>query len=431
MAMSRPRLPGLSSSTQDGEVEGQAQHRPHPDGGHPLSHRWWLWPLVAYALIRVADAVMIAIASLHAGGAINPVTGTPLAESYGGLTAPPGYLTTATNWDGHWYWQIAENGYPSELPRDASGNVRQNVWAFFPLYPMTVRLLMAVTGLGFPLAAVLVSLVAGGVATVLVYRLIAPVTDRLGARLATVVLNTFVCAPVLQIAYTEALALALLVAALLAFQARRSALTAVLVLILSLTRAVVLPLAAVFAIYAVVRWRRGSSRAEVIQTAALAIWAMATTFLWPAIAALTTGERKAYLLTQAAWNPDIATLPVLRFIDRVTPDTSGPWIAVVLVVATTVGLVLVLTAGQRHQLLKLWAGTYTLYLLAAVDWNTTSIRYFLLAIPGVWALTDPDITMPRRRRIWIVGAVGLLGLATQWWWIRYSLTISPEFYQLP
>ena len=431
MAMSRPRLPGLSSSTEDVEVERQAERRPQGAGDDPLFARWWLWPLAVYILIRLVDAVMIAIASLHAGDAINPLTGTPLDHSYGNATAPPGYLTTATNWDGQWYWQIADKGYPTELPREASGDVRQNVWAFFPVYPMTVRLLMALSGLGFPLAAVLVSLIAGGVATVLLYRLIAPVTDRLGALLAVVVLNTYVCAPAFQIAYTEGMALALLVAILLAFQARRSGLTAVLVLILSLTRAIVLPLAAVFAIYTVVRWRRGSSRREVVRTAALAIWAMATTFLWPAIAGLTTGEPKAYLLTQASWNPDIVTLPVVRFIDRVSPDAAGPWVGVVLVVVATVGVVLALTVGQRHQLLRLWSATYALYLLAAVDWNSTTIRYFLLAIPGIWAPTDPGTGWPRRHRIWIVACVGLLGLATQWWWIRYSLTISPEFYQIP
>ena len=427
MGMSRPRLPELSSSTADPGVQDRAKL----GEGAALVSRWWLWPLAAYLLIRLADAAMIAVASLHGQGGVNPLTGLPLDDSYGSHTAPPGYLTTATNWDGQWYWQIADKGYPTDLPRDASGDVRQNVWAFFPIYPMTVRLIMAVTGLGFPLAAVLVSLVAGGVASVLVYRLIAPVTDRLGARLLVVVLNTFVCAPVFQIAYTEGMALALLVATLLAFQARRTGLTAVLVLLLSLTRAVVLPLAAVFAIYAVVRWRSGSGRREVIQTVALAVWAMATTFLWPTIAALRTGEPNAYLLSQTAWNPEAGTLPMLRFINRTSPEVGGPWIGILLVLLLTIGVVWALTVGQRHPLLRLWSGTYALYVLAAVDWNPTAIRYFLLAVPAVWAPTDPGTGWPSRHRTWLAGAVGLLGLATQWWWIRYSLTSSPEFYQLP
>ena len=427
MAMSRLRLPRSSWPTL--EIEQQPASRTPRD--NPLFPRWWLWPLAAYLAIRLVDAVMMIIASTHAGQAINPVTGTPLNHSYRGGMPPEGYLTTATNWDGQWYWQIVDHGYPTELPRDPSGEVRQNVWAFFPLYPMTVRLVMAVTSLGFPLAAVIVSVVAGGVASVLFYRLIAPVTDRLGARLAVVVLNTFVCAPALQIAYTEGLALALLVAVLLAFQARRTALTAVLVLVLSLTRAIVLPLAAVFAVYAVLRWRRAADRGEVVRTAALAAWAGATTFLWPALAGLMTGEPKAYVLTQASWNPDIVTLPVLRFIARVSPEGTGPWVGIVLVVVMAVGVVLALTASQKHLLLRLWSGTYAFYLLAAIDWNSTTIRYFLLAIPGLWAPTDPTTGWPTRHRLGIVAAVALVGLSTQWWWIRYSLTISPEFYQIP
>jgi hypothetical protein len=387
--------------------------------------------LAAYLLIRLADAVMILVASHHAGPAINQHTGTPLNHAYGGGIAPSGYLTTATNWDGQWYWEIADRGYPAELPRDPSGNVLQNPWAFFPAYPMTVRLIMAATGLGFPVAAVLVSLVAGAVATLLVYRLLAPVTDRLGARLLVVMLNTFICAPVFQIAYTEGLAFALLVAALLAFRARRLALTAALVLALSLTRAVVLPLGAVFAILSVAQWRRGASRKEVIQTSALAAWTTATTFLWPAIAGLVTGEPKAYLLTQASWNPDVATLPVLRFIGRVSTAGGGPLIGGALALVAITGVVAVLITGQRQELLRWWTGIYALYLLAALDWNSTIIRYFLLAVPALWAPTDPSKDWPRGHRIVMVAGVAVVGLATQWWWIRYSLTISREFYQVP
>lgn len=396
-----------------------------------LTRGWWWWPLAAYLLVRLVDAVLLIVASEHAGRLVNERTGTPLDHSYSGGTAPPGYLTTATNWDGQWYWQIADHGYPAQLPRDSSGTVRQNPWAFFPAYPMTVRLIMAATGLGFPLAAVLVSLVGGAVATLLVYRLVAPVTDRLGARLLVVILNTFVCAPVFQIAYTEGMAFALLAGILLTLKSRRLTLTAVLILALSLTRAVVLPLAAVIAIDSVWRWRRGASAREVAPRLALAVWALATSFLWPAIAGLVTSEPKAYLLTQAAWNPNVATLPVLRFIDRVSNAGGGPVIGVALALLLIALVVLVLIARQPHQLLRLWTGIYALYLLAALDWNSTIIRYFLLAVPAVWTPIRADTGWPRRHRIWFAAYVGAAGLAMQWWWIRYSLTISPAFYQVP
>lgn len=416
-----------STSSADREVESSGV-----DGqSSALFRHWWVWPLAAYLLLRLADAIMIVLASQHAGPALNRWTDTPLDHTFDGGTAPPGYLKTATNWDGQWYWQIADRGYPARLPRDTSRVVHQSPWAFFPGYPMTVRLIMAATGLGFPLAAVLVSLVGGAVATILVYRLVAPVTDRLGGRLLVIILNTFVCAPVFQIAYTEGMAFALLAGILLALNSRRFTLTAVLILALSLTRAVVLPLAAVIAIVSVRRWRRGASAKEVVQSSALAVWALVTSFLWPAIAALVTGEPKAYLLTQQSWNSHVATLPVLRFIDRLTQTGLGPWMGSAVALVAIVGVVLVMIAGQRQQLLRLWTGVYSLYLLAALDWNSTIIRYFMLAVPAVWGPTHPETGWPTRHRVWIAAGVAVVGLAMQWWWIRYSLTISPQFYQVP
>jgi hypothetical protein len=288
------------------------------------------------------------------------------------------------------------------------------------------------TGLGFPIASVSLSVAAGAVASLLVYRLIAPVTDRLGARLLVVVgVNTFVCAPVFQIAYSEALALALLAATLLAFQKGQRTLTALFVLLLSLTRAVVLPLSALFAISALVQWRRGAGRRPVASSLGLAGWAFATTFLWPFIAGLRTGEPKAYLLTQAAWNPAIVDPPVLRFIHRASTQVGGPWVATVMAVVWALMVVGILTFGQRHRLLRLWSALYALYLLAAVDWNPSALRYYTLALPALWGPIDKGTGWSKTTRATLAGVVALLGLLSQWWWIRYSLTISPELHQLP
>ena len=71
-------------------------------------------------------------------------------------------------WDGSWYREIAENGYPVPLPVDPStGAVSQNAWAFYPAFPLLSRLLMSVTGLGFPVVASTLALVCGAGAAVL------------------------------------------------------------------------------------------------------------------------------------------------------------------------------------------------------------------------------------------------------------------------
>ncbi|HVD23850.1 MAG TPA: hypothetical protein VNC23_12220, partial [Lapillicoccus sp.] len=58
----------------------------------------------------------------------------------------PGYWVVMANWDGQWYQQIADVGYPNPLPLDDTGHVDMNAWAFFPLYPMIVGALMRLTG---------------------------------------------------------------------------------------------------------------------------------------------------------------------------------------------------------------------------------------------------------------------------------------------
>ena len=57
-------------------------------------------------------------------------------------------------WDGYWYWNIASEGYhvPETLTPDHFGNV-----AFFPGYPLTVRLFHSLTGLDGAISLLIVS----------------------------------------------------------------------------------------------------------------------------------------------------------------------------------------------------------------------------------------------------------------------------------
>ena len=86
----------------------------------------WLRVLVVYALARVATTLLIALSSA-------------LAPAEGRHGQDPSMLDYIAGWDAAWYREIALNGYPSELPVDASGNVQQNAWAFMPIYPWLAR----------------------------------------------------------------------------------------------------------------------------------------------------------------------------------------------------------------------------------------------------------------------------------------------------
>ncbi|WP_371668552.1 hypothetical protein OG985_13320 [Streptomyces sp. NBC_00289] len=88
------------------------------------------------------------------------------------------------SWDGWWYQQIAEHGYnPALVPvPGATGliTLEGNSAAFFPLYPATMRLVSACTGLGVYGAGMLVSVLASFVAALGIYA----VTAHFGGRRA-------------------------------------------------------------------------------------------------------------------------------------------------------------------------------------------------------------------------------------------------------
>ena len=107
----------------------------------PKRAAWWTTltgqVVLLYAVTRVVSGIMLAATAPQQLPA--PMTGGE----------PVGYLGFTAIWDGEWYQRIAEYGYPSTLPTDAAGGVRQNQWAFYPLFPMAARLLMWLTGLPF------------------------------------------------------------------------------------------------------------------------------------------------------------------------------------------------------------------------------------------------------------------------------------------
>jgi hypothetical protein len=122
----------------------------------------------------------------------------PWATPGGSPLEPPGFLSYWAHWDGAWYAEIAAEGYGERAPQST---------AFFPLFPLLVRLGSAVVG-GPALWGVLVSLAATVFATYFVYR----VAEKFGgvrvARAATLCFSFFPTAFFLNAPYTEALFLA-------------------------------------------------------------------------------------------------------------------------------------------------------------------------------------------------------------------------------
>src|SRR4051812_33328967 len=105
-----------------------------------------------------------------------------------------------TKWDSAWYAYIAEKGYPDNLSNDGG-----NRWAFFPGWPLLMRVVHVVVGGTWQRNGIALAVVLGFVSAVLIYLTIA---DALGEEVAyrTTMLMCFApTAALLSMVYSEVL----------------------------------------------------------------------------------------------------------------------------------------------------------------------------------------------------------------------------------
>lgn len=398
-----------------------------PAGDRTSSLRLTLAALLVYAAARVVTAAFVLRATERQVPYL-PWTGTEVS-----------LLDMSVLWDGSWYRIIAEEGYPAELPLAVDGNVHQNPWAFYPLFPVLSRIVMALTGADFRLAATLVALAAGAVAAVLMVRLFARYTPVPVAMAAMTLWAVQPAAPTMQIAYTESLATLVLIAVLTALIDRRWARVAALAVILGLTRPITLPVALVVGLIVLWEvWRWWPQRARVpAGTLAAPVGALAVTgvsgLFWPAVVGLTTGVPDAYTQTMAAWRFGHEIVPFRPWIDNTAhllfADTDNPrGYALVAVLALAVVLIAAAVGPWAARLpmeLRLWMLAYPAYLAAVLDVGTSLIRYAVPLFPIALVLVGGGLR--RIPRWWPALAVALtaLSLWAQWHWTMGLLVFEP------
>jgi hypothetical protein len=382
---------------------------------------WFSVPLGIFAFTRIVDAFAIVLMARHQ----IPASSLPSGVAVPTVVDPPSYLSAIQSWDGQWYRQIAEHGYPSTLPTH-DGTVQQNAWAFYPGYPALVWLVTKL-GLSFALAASVVSLAAGGGAMCVLYRLVG---SRSGAWLATLAVLAMCCAPpapVLQVAYTESVGLLLLVTALWCLDRGRYGWLAVVGVALALTRPVTAPLAVAALVVLVVRWRnRGQEPFPVRErwvlagsTLVLAISAA----IWPLVTGLVVGDLSAYGDTQRAWRDIAGRGSDTWALSLLHGAPAGRWIfvAAVVLVSAAVGL----RNRQWSPGTRAWVTTYPAYVLAATPVTSSIFRYLLLVGPAWWPSSQPA-TPSRERQVVIVALVSVIGIVSQVLWLYWYFVITPQ-----
>lgn len=351
---------------------------------------WWVRVLLVWLGARALSAVVfVVVASTQAA---NPWTdASPSYAQYTGLM-----------WDASWYREVAEAGYPAGLPRGAEGGVTQSAWAFFPLFPTLARGVMVLTGGSWEVVAPTLALVLGTAAALVVHLLVAAAVARgplagtdVGRRLplaGVAVLGLAGAAPVLQVAYTESLALLVLAGVLWCLVERQYLLAAVLLPALGLTRAVALPVVAAVVVHAVARFRDARAvgddghrlrAADGWAMGAVAASAVASGLLWPLVVGVRTGTLDAYAQVQSAWRGRGEVVPLVPWVD-VARYFAGPWWLVALVVVVGLGVLLVVSRPLRLLGPELWGWTagYLAYLLVAVEPGTSLVRFLVLAFPA-------------------------------------------------
>jgi len=304
-------------------------------------------------------------------------------------------------WDGLWYRELADHGYPNHVVHE------QSTLGFFPLYPglmsLVSRALVIPVAhyqiLSSTLAGVVISGLGGLVATVLVGRLAASWWGERTARRAILVFCLFPGSVVFSMVYAEGVMLALAAGCILALQKRRWLLAGVLAGIATATEPEALVLVVVCAVAAALELRRrGLADREALRSllapavSVLGAGAFAV-FLWA-----WTGTPFANLIAQRdGWGEKTNVLALGNLAESVVDQLSRrpfnhPTINLNLIIGLGGAIVLiallVLVVRNRHEM-SVEAIVWTLgisWLAMTSEYTPPMPRLIITAFPAVIVL---------------------------------------------
>jgi len=311
------------------------------------------------------------------------------------------------SWDGGWYNHIAQFGYPDRLVNEGTGSS----WAFLPAFPAAIRFCVAVTGLSYSHAAIVVSFLCGAASAVAVWLAVREVFGAAIADRSVLFYVFFPTAFVLSMAYTEGLFLAAAGFCLWALSRRYWITASVFAVVASLTRnfgLVVIACVAVAAVPVVVRERK------IRPLVALAIAPLGF-IAWLAYSWNRTGTALAFMKAEDYWGGAhfvwfMTPFRSLRNLFggvhafKVAPDV----LAAAAVVFTAVGLVWLVQAQLKGVRIPLFWWVFTVGSVLGMlspYWPSSILRYSMAVFPLLagyaWKI----------RPSWTGGVVGALAVS--------------------
>ena len=401
--------------------------------------RWDMRPLLVVVLASLSIRCLQLLALKIASGSQAPsppvVDKASLKQYYvfSPSSGSPGLGPILANWDGQWYMRIATIGYPraEEVQSAADG------WAsaFPPGFPLLARATMGLTGLPFVWASLLVNTVLALFAAVLLYQLLRwRGLSALVAGAAGIGLSLLPASPVLVTAYSEAIAMALVVLALRLLLSHRYIWMSLALIALSVTRPVALAFTPVVLVHAALRWR---SDRDVVQAgnwggmAVALIAAAMSPWLWPWIAAHAYGVPDSTQFIGSERTSKVVAGLGSGYLSNAFQGSGIGGLVLVLAVALLlmgVPTLLALRIGWPLELIA-WGVAYTAMLIIVTPPSPALLRYLVLAAPLYVVLFAALVARPKAVKTVLLVLLVALCFWTQWAWIQdlFILDTHPFF----
>lgn len=334
-------------------------------------------------------------------------------------------------WDGQWMLALAGRGYdhiPADLT-DAHGQLTPDTaYAFFPGYPMVVRVVGTVPGMSTFAAAILTSLVAGAAATVAAYRIGRwcalrrwPEDERRGDRAGLIMAVLFATTPmsvVLTMAYTEAIYCAFAGWALWMILEKRWIAAGLLTMCAGLSRTTAVGLIAVLLIAAFLSRREGW-RPWVGAALAPLGW-----LFWMVFVGIRVGAPTGWFRVQSnGWDTrfDAGAATLRYLVDTLSLNqTAGDVITAWVILATVVLIVLAFVTRLPWQI-SVYGTLAASTVLLSTGLMNSRVR---LLLPAFVLLTPVALALAQRSRTTQV-TVGAAATVTSAWFGAYMLGIYP------
>lgn len=332
---------------------------------------------------------------------------------YAVLAVPHGGLAEAMcQFDCGWYERIAVAGYGSDAEWPPHGSLPH--WAFFPLYPLLMRLTAAVTGLpAVPMGIVLSNFCLAGfmLAGVAYLRCTRQrqAYGRFVVLVAVMPFSLFFSAP-----YTESLFALLATLALLGLAADRPGAGAAAAALASATRPGGILLAPVFALHALLTRRRDGWRA--LLPAAIAPLGL---FAYIAVQWIVVGDPLAFLHVQTLWKRVWRGPHIYLWQGMAAWDWSAQPSRSLFAACGLLGLAAALWLARRRRWAEAWLLAGAVLLPAASGLDSLP-RYVFCHPVFLFAAHDLLAPLAPRTAALCLAALAALGLIPLFAWLRVT-----------